>query len=181
MYHLESNKSSCSYTYHEYYTWKSWAWQRFLPSPCRRKVRVLERQLSQSVDRQTSYAPNSDRPTSKLYDRQQSRVDRPLSKLEHQMSRVGPGGTTEMSALPDRMRKRQFTRQITIADDECHPPPALIAKMIEVDKLIHAETAETGKVGCVVTAETGKVGCVVTAEVTVGVVTVGAGVLTMNA
>ena len=63
------------------------------------------------------------------------------------MSRVGPGGATEMSALPDRMRKRQFTRQITIADDECHPPPALIAKMIEVDKLIHAETAETGKVG----------------------------------
>jgi len=116
-------------------------------------VRVLERQMSRTVDRQTSFVPSfdpaSDRPVSKLYDRQQSKMDRPLSTLEHQLSRVAPGGSAEICALPERMRRRQFTRQITIADDECHPPPALITKMIEVDKLIHAETAETGKV-CVV-------------------------------
>ena len=108
--------------------------------------------MSRTVDRQTSFVPfdpASDRPASKLYDRQQSKMDRPLSTLEHQLSRVAPGGSAEICALPERMRRRQFTRQITIADDECHPPPALITKMIEVDKLIHAETAETGKV-CVV-------------------------------
>ena len=43
-------------------------------------------------------------------------------------------------------KRKQFTRQITIADDECHPPLALVAKMIEVDKLIQAEQIETGQV-----------------------------------
>jgi hypothetical protein len=37
-------------------------------------------------------------------------------------------------------------RQLTLADDECHPPPALLVKTKEADTLIQAETSEIGQV-----------------------------------
>ena len=36
--------------------------------------------------------------------------------------------------------------QISIADDACQPPVALQGKLKETDKLIQAETSETGRV-----------------------------------
>ena len=37
-------------------------------------------------------------------------------------------------------------RQISMADDVCQPPIALMGKVKETDKLIQAETTETGQV-----------------------------------
>lgn len=46
----------------------------------------------------------------------------------------------------ENRHRPKLGRQLTIADDECHPPAALLAKTKEVDTLIKAETAETGNV-----------------------------------
>ena len=37
--------------------------------------------------------------------------------------------------------------QVSVADDSCHPPAALLGKVQETDKLIKAEATETGRVG----------------------------------
>ena len=62
--------------------------------------------------------------------------------LEH-----GDQKATSMTSLTSKEGERpRLKRQITMADDECHPPNALEGKIKEVDKLIQAETSETGRV-----------------------------------
>ena len=49
--------------------------------------------------------------------------------------------------MPVTSMGRRLTRQITIADDECQPPQALLGKVQETDKLIQMEHIEKGRVG----------------------------------
>ena len=52
----------------------------------------------------------------------------------------------DMCLLEDSKDKKNLPAQLSIADDECHPPAALLVKHKEADTLIKAETAETGRV-----------------------------------
>ena len=83
------------------------------------------------------------------FSRQQSRgIDRQKSVMEQQHQGQ------------EKRKNRRLTRQITIADDECHPPAALMGKISQVDTLIEEAEAEEETDGTLIEAEhaeTGKV------------------------
>ena len=97
---------------------------------------LLRQKSSVHFARQASLP--SGRPMNRQFSRQ---VSRQLSRTTSVMS-----DTSSHTEETPAQKKRRFTRQITIADDECHPPDALMAKVKEVDKLIKAEGTETGRV-----------------------------------
>lgn len=72
-------------------------------------------------------------------------------QFSRQFSRQHSHGMERQKSVMDqpdsgKSKRRRLTRQITIADDECHPPAALMAKISQVDTLIETETSETGSV-----------------------------------
>ncbi len=116
-----------------------------------RRDSVPKREFSFNKARSVSTSDHSSgRASPRAISRQFSRqISRQQSRPHSGLLQDGIDGPP-----PAGSRRQRLTRQITIADDECHPPAALMGKVQETDRLIQTETAETGRVRVMVNSTT---------------------------
>ena len=93
------------------------------------------------------WKPPLKKQPSRYLRRQQSRSSTAFYGSSTEMCHLDPiKKKYDMCLLDTDGKKADLMHQLSIADDECHPPVALLVKTKESDTLIKAETTETGSV-----------------------------------